>query len=351
VRAKDEFTSFIGASDTAGALGRRRSRWRSKLRRYLPQALSAVGAITTFWLVGSHHVSHGWAILPACLAWTAVTAHLWRAAEEAGSGSVLARRRARRVVYRAGIVLVYAAICTTSLAAVRDGLLAAAAALALAEPLIWRAYPRQLRDAYRRVRIQIAVMEAEPRWLGQSHGFDPGQGAVGRPGAADSLEPSTPTGPLTQRPTAETAQATDSLLDDESADLPTWWRYAKIVWDGSTLSVTDARIRTTTLPLHRDDGARDHVAEIAWCGIFRTQRTGTVAASLRSDSILFLDADGRQYARMPALGFRPRQIKLLAQAAGLPYHEYTIGVGSYGLTGLDALLFPPRPDTLIMNIR
>lgn len=348
---EDEFGSFTGASGAVGALGRRGARWRSRLRRFLPQVLSAVGAVTTFWLVGSHHLGQGWAIAAACLAWTTVTAHLWRAAEEAGSGSVLARRRARRVVYRVGIVLVYAGICTTSLAAVRDGLLAAAVAVALAEPLIWRAYPSQLRDAYRRARIQMAVMKAEPRWLSQSHGFDPEQGAVGRPGAADFLEPSSQAGPMTQRPTVETAQATDALLAAESTGLGTWWRYGRIAWDGSSLSVTDARIQTTALPLYRDDGAEGHVAEIVWCGIFRTERTGTVAASLRNDRILFLDADGRQYARMPALGFKPRQIKLLAQAAGLPYNEYSIGVGSYGLTGLDALLFPPRPDTLIVSIR
>jgi hypothetical protein len=54
---------------------------------------------------------------------------------------------------------------------------------------------------------------------------------------------------------------------------------------------------------------------------------------------------------MPRLGFEPGQIRLIAQAAGLLYQEYTIGVGSYGLTGPGALLFPARPDTLIVPIR
>jgi hypothetical protein len=351
MRAEGEFTSSTGASSDVRRPGRWGLRRPPRLRRFLPEVLAGLGAVAVFWLVGDRVLGHGWEVAAGCLAWTTVTAHLWRAAEGGGFGSVFARRRARRVVYRVGIVLVYGGICAASVAGLSDGLLGGAVVLALAEPLIWRVYPSGLREGYRRVRIQIAVAEAEPRWLGQRHGFDPEQGAVGRPGPADSVEPGLPGEPMTQRPTVEVAEARDGLLVSESIGLATWWQYGRVAWDGSLLSVTDAHIQTTVLPLHRDDGAEDHVAEIVWCGIYRSEWSGTVAGSLRANQILFLDATGRQYARMPALGFQPRQIKLIAKAAGLRYNEYSIGVGSYGLNGLNALLFPSRRDTMIVSFR
>jgi hypothetical protein len=344
VRAEDELVSLSGASEGVRALGRRGFRVSSRVLRVLPQALCGLAAIVAFRLGG------GWDVVGGCLGWTAVTGNLWRAGGGAGFGSVLVRRRARRVACRVGIVLVYAGICAVSVAAVRDGLLAGAVGVVLVEPVVWRAYPGPLRDAYQRARIQMAVAEAEPKWLGQRYGFDPGQGAVGRPGPVDFLEPSLPGGPMTQRPSVPVAEATGGLLASEAAGLATWWRYGRIAWDGAVLSVTDAHIQTTVLPLHRDDGAPDHVAEIVWCSIYRSEWSGTAAASLRRNRVLFLDTAGRQYARIPSLGFKPDQIRLIAQEAGLTYREYSIGVGSYRLAGLDALLFPPRRDTLVVRI-
>ena len=50
--------------------------------------------------------------------------------------------------------------------------------------------------------------------------------------------------------------------------------------------------------------------------------------SLQYDWILSLDGVGRQYARMPGLGFISERVVWIAQAAGLEYHRYELGVGA-----------------------
>lgn len=54
---------------------------------------------------------------------------------------------------------------------------------------------------------------------------------------------------------------------------------------------------------------------------------------------------------MPGLGFASERVVRIAEAAGLAYHRYGLGVGALRGTRLPFLLFPSRQDTLVLGIR
>lgn len=375
------FGSLLGAGtdDFSG----RRGRWRKRFRRALPAIVCVVGVVVLLVSTVGDDVDQGnlKGIPALALLWTAATYFLWRRADGEGFAALLLRRRFRRAVYRCALVLIYLGFvafwlasyahfeatdefATTNLATdtshfqtygdLRTWLMLAGVALALVEePLLWRAWPRSAHAALHSALVQKAYAEAKPEWIARKYGFDPGVGAVGRPNAVVSKPAKEPgSAPLQMRPTRTDARHGQRLRAEDKRWAENWWTNALLDWDGEKLTVTDAGGIRRDLPLQRADGDATHIAEIVWSGVRREgYETLDVTRSLEHDWIFFLDAAGRQYARMPGLGFTSERVVRIAQAAGLAYHRYDLGVGALRGTSLPFLLFPPRRETLILGIR
>jgi hypothetical protein len=309
------------------------------VRRLAQILLCVPGVVVLDRISHGGRLDQGWETIALALAWIAVTLDVWFAAERGMFGAVLARRRIRRMAYRAGVLLVAAGIAVFPTALLRDCLLGAGVLLPLGEAVVWRAMPAGLREDYRKARIAVAATGAEGRtqsW--RLDGFDESQGAVGRPRPVADFPPMPRTDPLVIRPSRRTASGVDR---DRAKRFATWWRYARLDWDGSRLCVVDPHLQTIPLPLHPKDGDPTHVAEVVWSS----------HPGIDEDEIYFLDADGHQYARMPTFGFTPADIAEVVTAAGLPLRYYRVEHGGVGHKSLDQLLFPERPDTFVITLR
>ena len=375
--------SLLGAGDEFSARGR----WR-RFRRALFAAVCVMGVVVLMILTVGDDVDQGnlKAIAALALLWTAATSFVWWRADGEGFAALLVRRTFRRAVFRAALVPVYLGFVAFWLASyahfegsdefsttnpatdaehfqtygdLRTWLLLAGIALGLVEPLLWRAWARSrpVRDELPRALEQKAYLDSRPRWIADKNGSARVVGAVGRP--LDPVvrkraeQPSS--NPIEVRPSSSDVRAGQRRLVEGRRRAEGWWTYVALAWDGTALTVTDAWCDVQDLPLSRIDGETTHIVEIVWSGVRREGYEALdVTRSGGYDWILFLDRLGRQYARMPSLGFTSEHIARIAGAAGLRYSQYefgewpgrNLGRGKPGIR-----LFPPTHATMVLGIR
>ena len=376
---------------TAGAGGFSRApliRLRMRLRRWLRWLVPLALGVSGFVVLAATQsgadadVENLW--LPVALALMAAgaTAWVWRAAEGGGFEALRWRRLHRRTVWRvaaasllgglAGLWMVAFWDWRADLAlerldmpvwdadngragffrAVSAWLSAAAPALVLVEPFVWRLYPRGLRQAVRRAKIAEGLAE---RRYGTRLTIDPALGAAGRPEPVLATQRGEP-GP---RPHAIRPHGRHPA-DWPRAAAAAWWNHGRLAWDGSALVVTDGAQGSWTFPVattpadrpgeDKDDHSAaqrvegmERVEEMVWYEeIALTRRV----SSWQHEQVLLLDEAGRCIAEVPGAGFTALAVAGIAEAAGLPFAAYDLGTVRRDERPAHPLLFPRTGRTV-----
>lgn len=316
------------------------------------------------------------------------TAWTWRRTEGGGFEALRWRRLHRRVFWRAATLSLLGGLAALWLVAfwqwradtspggfeqptwdsdnghaaffgsVSAWLSAAAPALVLAEPFVWRLWPRQLRQAVRRAKT--AEILAHRRY-GTRLMLDPGAGAAGRPEPILTVKAGEPD----SHAYAITPQGRQPA-DWPRAAARDWWRHARLAWDGSALVVTDGQLNSWTFPAVTTpadagteggsgrDGSGKDAGSIEGSGIDRVAELVWFTEDVRSwrvplwqhEQILLLDRAGRRIAELPMTGFTAKATAQIAEAAGLPFSAYDLGSVRRDESPAHPMLFPRTRRTV-----
>lgn len=347
-----------------------------RLRRWFVSLALVVGGFVVIAATQSGtdaDVENLWLPLALALVVCGATAGVWRRAEGGGFEALRWRRLHRRVFWRAATLSLLGGLAALWLVAfwewradtslggfelptwdsdnghaaffrgVSAWLSAAAPALVLAEPFVWRLWPHSLRQAVRRAKTAEVLAK---RRYGTQLILDPALGAAGRPEATLTVKRGEPS----RRAHAITPQGR------QPADWPRtaardWWRHGRLAWDGSALEVTDGQLNswrfpTVTTPSDADsEDARGtgHVAELVW---FTEEVRSWRVPTWQHEQILLLDATGRRIAELPVAGLTAKATAEIAEAAGLPFAAYDLGSVRRDESPAHPLLFPRTRRTV-----
>jgi hypothetical protein len=326
---------------------RRGRRWARPLRRALTVllgtggfAVAAAGAAQTS--AGPQHalVAVGWQVwrapehgLPDALRLRRVSRLVGlRTAFSLGLGAAIGLALDNglhgRPVHSAGVVALWLAVATP--------------VPVLAETVLWRFAPRQLRLSVRTARLAEEVQSLNAKLtIRPALVFDPDLGRTGR------VRPIWPIDPV---PDEYGAQAQVRPVRREAwlarpegvfgAQEEDWLRSASLGWNGQELLLTDGTGKVLRIPLRPDavepSPLADRPVELI---VLRELPYGGVEYELR---ILLLDASGRCLLTMPGLGIRPGDLKELAAAARLQFSYYILRTPVWEIPrlGFVARMFP-----------
>lgn len=347
-----------------------------RLRRWLvPLALVGSGfAVIAATQTGTDaDVENLWLPLALALMTCGVTAWVWRRAEGGGFEALRWRRLHRRVLWRAATLSLLGGLAALWLVAfwnwradnalggfdlstwdgdnghaaffrgVSAWLSAVAPALFLAEPIVWRLWPRSLRQAVRRAKTAEVLAN---RRYGTHLMVDPALGAAGRPEPTLAVKAGAPS----RLPRAATPHGRQPA-DWTTAEASEWWQHAELAWDGSALVVTDGQRNARTFPAlttpvdaGSDDGSGPgRVAELVW---FTEETASWNILTWQREQVLLLDEGGRRIAELPAAGLTAEAVARIAEAAGLPFAAYDLGSARRDERPAHPMLFPRTRRTV-----
>lgn len=350
--------------------------WLIRLRRWLvPLALAGSGfvVIAATQTGTDADVENMWLPLALALMACAATAWVWRRAEGGGFEALRWRRLHRRVLWRAAALSLLGGLAALWLVAfwnwradnalggldlptwdadnghaaffrgVSAWLSAAAPALFLAEPFVWRLWPRSLRQAVRRARTAEVLAN---RRYGTHLMVDPALGAAGRPEPTLAVKAGA-SSPLPHAAMPHGRQPADWTRTEASE----WWQHAKLAWDGSALVVTNGQRISWTFPAlitsadagSADGSGPDRVAELVW---FTEETASWGVLTWQREQVLLLDEDGRRIAELPAAGLALEAVARIAEAAGLPFAAYDLGSARRDERPAHPMLFPRTRRTV-----
>lgn len=275
----------------------------------------------------------------------AATLSIWRAPEPSLPSALRWRELQRKVCRRAGVALVFGAM--VALIAYRwsmwNGDSSAAGEISVAglvmlllspippllDPLLWRAWPMEVR---RVVRAADFVKDFSELARAVTAEIDPERGAAGRP-----------------RPLAEYGGGAPRAEPASVSAKPTRGRSpATVTWDGHRLDVIDGFGRTRTIPLaplpsespHQEARDRRPAVELVCVSNRGPRSIGPGRANFTT--LFFLDEKGYRVLSVTyALCTWPAAIKL-AKAAGLSFAAYDLDYRPERCDEICADLFPPR---------
>lgn len=364
------------ASLRGAALMRPLNRPMARARRWLVSlAVAGAGVIVlaATQSSGNADVENMWLPGALVLILAGATLWVWRAPESAGFEALRWRRLHRRVFWRAATLSLVGGLAALWLVAfwqwradgslggsdlntwdVDDGharffgsvaglLSAAAPALVLIEPFVWRLWPRSLQLAVRRAK---AADELANRRYGTKLMLDPSLGARGRPEPILTVAAGEPS-----REPHEIRPHGHEAADWPNAASAAWGRQARLGWNGSALVVTDGQMRKRTFPVvttaadsdGADGGTIEPVAELVW---FTEDVFLRAFRSWQSSQVLLLDQAGRRIAELPSAGFTAAAVSKIAKAAGLPFAAYNLGTTRRDERLAHPMLFPRTRRTV-----
>jgi hypothetical protein len=284
----------------------------------------------------------------------AVGWQVWRAPEHGLADALRVRRVSRLVGLRAAFSLGLGAAFGLALDSGLHGqpghsagvvalwLAAATPVPVLAEAVLWRFVPRQLRLSVRTARLAEEVQSLNAKFnIRPALVFDPDLGHIGR------VRPNWPVDPV---PDEYGGRAQIGPIRREawrarpegvfSAKEEDWLRSASLRWNGHTLLLIDGTERMLRIPLGPDavepSPLADRPVELI---LLRELPYGGMEYELH---ILLLDAAGRCLLTMPGLGILPGDLKELAAAARLRFSHYKLRAPVWEISrlGLVARMFP-----------
>ena len=276
----------------------------------------------------------------------AATLPLWRKPEGSLPSALRWRELQRKVFWRTSVLLVFGAILAlityrwdmwhgaAATAQVFSGVGLALLLLSLIppllDPLLWRAWPIQVRRTVRAGRLVEELTKSSP--YVPMH-IDPDQGAAGRP-----------------LPVAEYGGGAPRPEPVALPVRPKWSSSpVNIEWDGNQLNIVEGGSTTRAIPLggrpgessRRSMRRRRPVVELV-CVTNRASLKTIPTTRVTFTTLFFLDRQGYRVLSITyALCKWPAALKL-AKAAGLSFAAYDLECTSERCDEICARLFPPR---------